>query len=104
MEEGSDPEALVMEPFVLSYSDLLILSSSDSIDDSSSSSPAEETIRRDSMTRSIMEALGPDGPGLLSVSGVPVASILRRSLLLLGRELALLDPESRKRILKVSGP
>lgn len=102
MEGGSDSEALVMEPFELSYSDLLILSSTDRIVNASSPSLEEEIIWRDSLRRSIMEALGPEGPGLLTVSGVPGASFLRRRLLLLARELALLDPERRKRILKVS--
>ncbi|KAK4749156.1 hypothetical protein SAY87_026605 [Trapa incisa] len=100
MDEAAVSESSVIEPFELSYSDLLILSKYNEIDDSSSSLSEEEITRRKSMRRCIMEALGPEGPGLLSISGVTGASVLRRRILLLGRELALLDPERRKRILK----
>ncbi|OWM66863.1 uncharacterized protein LOC116190017 isoform X1 [Punica granatum] len=100
MREESDSEALVMEPFELSYSDLVILSSTGPTDDPSSSASEEEILRWDSMRRSVMESLGPDGPGLLAVSGVPGVSFLRRRLQFAARELALLDPERRKRILK----
>lgn len=102
MGGGSESDVLVIEPFELSYSDLVILSSTDRIGDASSPSLEGEILRRDAVRRSIMEALGPDGPGLLTVSGVPGVSFLRRRLLFLARELALLDPERRKRILKVS--
>ncbi|KAG5250564.1 2-oxoglutarate (2OG) and Fe(II)-dependent oxygenase superfamily [Salix suchowensis] len=47
-----------------------------------------------------METLGPTGPGLLSITGVPKASILRQRLLPLARKLALLDHDRRKHILK----
>lgn len=50
---------------------------------------------------SIMEALGADGPGLLAVTGVPNASKLRSYLLPIARKLALLDRQTRNRILKV---
>ncbi|KAK7277616.1 hypothetical protein RJT34_22631 [Clitoria ternatea] len=49
---------------------------------------------------SIMEALGPTGPGLLAITGVPNASNLRSLLLPLARKLALLDRETRKLVLK----
>ncbi|KAJ1375407.1 Isopenicillin N synthase-like [Sesbania bispinosa] len=49
---------------------------------------------------SIMEALGANGPGLLAITGVPNASKLRSDLLPLARKLALLDRETRKRVLK----
>ncbi|KAH9785743.1 Fe2OG dioxygenase domain-containing protein [Citrus sinensis] len=47
-----------------------------------------------------MENLGPGGPGLLSITSVPNASIHRRNLLPLARKLALLNPDDRKRLLK----
>ncbi|KAM6558704.1 hypothetical protein CsatA_027943 [Cannabis sativa] len=84
------------ELFELHYSDLLILSS-DYVQ-SPSSSPAELQ-RLDIVKRHIMETLGPMGPGLLSVSGVPNYSVLRHCLPL-ARNLALLDSDQRNRILK----
>lgn len=90
-------EAEIMELYELSYSDLILLSSSSS---SSLSCSPDEGERLEMMTRSIMETLGPTGPGLLSITGVPDASVLRRKLLPLARKLALLDPEARKRVLK----
>ncbi|XP_022640613.1 uncharacterized protein LOC106771053 isoform X2 [Vigna radiata var. radiata] len=65
----------------LEYSDLCSPSSSSTVD-------------------SIMEALGPSGPGLLAVTGVPNASDLRSHLLPLARSLALLPRETRKLFLK----
>ncbi|KAK7345870.1 hypothetical protein VNO77_16483 [Canavalia gladiata] len=52
------------------------------------------------MVDSIMETLGPCGPGLLAITGVPNASNLCSHLLPLARKLALLDRETRKRVLK----
>nr|GEW10186.1 2-oxoglutarate (2OG) and Fe(II)-dependent oxygenase superfamily protein [Tanacetum cinerariifolium] len=49
----------------------------------------------------IMKNLGPSGPGLLAVTGVPIASDLRGTLLPLARKLALLNNDDRKRVLKV---
>ncbi|XP_062085484.1 uncharacterized protein LOC133791575 [Humulus lupulus] len=89
-------KAEILELFELPYSDLLLLSS-DCVQ-SSSSSPAELQ-RLDLVKRHIMETLGPMGPGLLSVSGVPNSSVLRRDLPL-ARNLALLDSDRRIRILK----
>nr|GEY41257.1 2-oxoglutarate (2OG) and Fe(II)-dependent oxygenase superfamily protein [Tanacetum cinerariifolium] len=50
----------------------------------------------------IMKNLGPSGPGLLAVTGVPIASDLRETLLPLARKLALLNNDDRKRVLKGS--
>lgn len=75
-------EAETIDLYELQYSDL--------------SSPSTSSI-----VDSIMEALGPTGPGLLAVTNVPNASNLRSHLLPLARNLALLDRESRKLVLKV---
>ncbi|XP_039031293.1 uncharacterized protein LOC120165923 isoform X2 [Hibiscus syriacus] len=77
----------ILRLYEIEYSDLMLLSSS-----SSSCSHYQEKI--------IMENLGPLGPGLLSVTNVPDASILRRKLLPLARKLALLSREDRQRILR----
>ncbi|TKY52655.1 hypothetical protein E2542_SST24177 [Spatholobus suberectus] len=58
-------------------------------------SPSSSTI-----VDSIMGALGPSGPGLLAITSVPNASNLRSHLLPLARNLALLDRETRKLVLK----
>ncbi|CAI0448805.1 unnamed protein product [Linum tenue] len=50
-----------------------------------------------------METLGLTGTGLLSITAVRRASLLRRSLLPLARNLALLDNDKRTRILKEYG-
>lgn len=86
----------ILAIYELQYSDLLLLSTPYH---SSSSLPENERIK--SITKSILEALGPDGPGLLAIIGVPNSSVLRRALLPLARNLALLNPDDRKRILKV---
>ncbi|KAF5454999.1 hypothetical protein F2P56_024619 [Juglans regia] len=94
-------EAEVLELYEIQYSDLMLLSSTISSSSSSSSSSLfEETDRLKLISRGVMEALGPPGPGLLSISGVPDASTLRQDLLPLARSLALLNPDERKRILK----
>ncbi|RWR88944.1 Oxoglutarate/iron-dependent dioxygenase [Cinnamomum micranthum f. kanehirae] len=96
MEEIDDSE--ILEPFQLHFSDLLLLSpSSPSLLLLSSSS---ENGRLESISRAVMETLGPSGPGLLAITGVPKASDLRRTLLPLARKLALLSNEDRRRILK----
>jgi hypothetical protein len=92
-------EAEVLELYELHYSDLMRLSST--ITPSSLSLAEEERESLKLISRDIMEALGPTGPGLLSISGVPDASTLRRDLLPLARRLALLNPDDRKSILKV---
>ncbi|EXB64215.1 hypothetical protein L484_002348 [Morus notabilis] len=89
-------EAEILDLYELPYSDLVFLSSDYA---KSSSMSTEELQRLDLTRRSIMEALGPMGPGLLSVVDVPNAAALRRDLPL-ARDLSLLDAESRKRILK----
>lgn len=96
---GDMEEAEVLELYELHYSDLMLLSST--ITPSSLSLAEEERESLKLISRDIMEALGPTGPGLLSISGVPDASTLRRDLLPFARRLALLNPDDRKSILKV---
>ncbi|XP_059660457.1 uncharacterized protein LOC132306888 [Cornus florida] len=95
MEEGA-----ILKLYELQYSDLMLLSSEEVPSSSSSSSSSEEIERLESITRSVMENLGPRGPGLLAITGVPDASERRRTLLSLARKLALVDTDDRKRILK----
>ncbi|KAK7270287.1 hypothetical protein RIF29_23316 [Crotalaria pallida] len=83
MKESTD---MMVEVYEVEYSDLV---------QSSSSSSCSSTI--ESM---IMESLGPRGPGLVAITGVPNASKLRSQLLPLARNLALLHPLTRKRLLK----
>ncbi|KAL8142550.1 hypothetical protein V2J09_015582 [Rumex salicifolius] len=88
----------ILEPYELSYSDLITLSS-DEI-----SLPSVDEIRRlEIVSGAVMENLGPNGPGLLTITGVPGASALRKTLLPLARKLALLPNDDRKRILKDHG-
>ncbi|KAI3934900.1 hypothetical protein MKW92_027308, partial [Papaver armeniacum] len=89
-----DIEAEILEPFQLQYSDLIQLSST------SSDYSEEEISRLDSISKTILETLGPTGPGLLVVTGVPQGSQLRRDLLPFARQLALLNHHDRRRILK----
>lgn len=91
-------DAAVLEPFELQYADLMLLSS---LDRGSSSSSKEENKRLESITRTMMENLGPFGPGLLSITGVSKAYSLRHNLLPLASKLALLNDDNRKKILKV---
>ncbi|KAJ7006183.1 hypothetical protein NC653_005514 [Populus alba x Populus x berolinensis] len=86
-------EAGVLELYELHYSDLLLLSSTSPV-------PEEGEERAEKIKKTIMETLGPTGPGLLSITGVPKASILRQRLLPLASKLALLDHDRRKHILK----
>lgn len=81
--EGSE----ILQLYEIQYSDLMLLSSS-----SSSCLHHQEEM--------IMENLGRMGPGLLSITNVPDVSHLRRKLLPLARNLSLLCPEDRKRILR----
>ncbi|XP_073157515.1 uncharacterized protein [Henckelia pumila] len=80
--------------FQLQYSDLVQLSA-----DEVPESPGERR-RLNLISDRIMHEIGPDGPGLLSVIGVPKARLLRQSLLPLARKLSLLSNDDRKRILK----
>ncbi|KAK1297145.1 hypothetical protein QJS10_CPB15g01851 [Acorus calamus] len=91
-------ESEVIEPFELHHSDLLLLSSP-----SSSPSGPGEIEWLESVSRAVMKALGPSGPGLLAITGVERALELRRSLLSLSRRLALLDNDDRRRVLKDHG-
>ncbi|KAF7818353.1 Isopenicillin N synthase-like [Senna tora] len=95
MERSETEEAEILELYELHYADLILLSSINA----SSTSPGNLD-KVETMTKTIMETLGPRGPGLLAITGVPNASKLRKEFLPLARELALLDHESRKRILK----
>lgn len=90
-------EAEILELYELPYSDLKLLCL-----DNTCSSSTEEIKRLETIRTSVMENLGPGGPGLLSITSVPNASIHRRNLLLLARKLALLNPDDRKRLLKVT--
>ncbi|KAI6674786.1 hypothetical protein NL676_002692 [Syzygium grande] len=97
----AEAAATAMQAYELSYSDLLLLSSPRR----HPSPPSEAELRRlDSIRGSVMEALGPAGPGLLCVRDIPEAPALRRELLPLARRLALLVPERRRRILQVFSP
>ncbi|KZV22530.1 hypothetical protein F511_09052 [Dorcoceras hygrometricum] len=80
--------------FHLRYSDLVQLSA-----DEIPESPGENH-RLQLISDQIMHNLGPNGPGLLSIIGVPKAQLLRQTLLPLARKLALLSNNDRKRILK----
>ncbi|KAH0978362.1 hypothetical protein GBA52_028081 [Prunus armeniaca] len=88
-------EAKVLQLYELSYPDLVLVSSNNV-----SLSSAEELDKLQSTSKAIMEALGPVGPGLLSITGVPNAAALRRDLLPLARKLTLLNPNHRKTVLK----
>lgn len=96
-ESQTDMEAAeVLQLYELRYSDLVLVSSNEE-----SLSSAGELERAESTSKAIMEALGPAGPGLLAITGVPKSASLRRALLPLARKLALLNPNHRKGILKV---
>lgn len=53
--------------------------------------------------QNVMEALGPGGPGLMAVTGIPSVEALRLTLLPLSRKLALMDDTQRRCILKDHG-
>ncbi|XP_010523684.1 PREDICTED: uncharacterized protein LOC104801985 isoform X2 [Tarenaya hassleriana] len=96
--DGEDmEEAEILELYELSYMDLVLLSHPEKA--LSSSSPGDRK-KHQLISRDVLEALGPTGPGLLCITGVPRAAVLRHRLLPLARKLALLDPDTRKRILK----
>ncbi|XP_059065453.1 uncharacterized protein LOC131041914 [Cryptomeria japonica] len=54
-------------------------------------------------TGDVMKALGPEGPGLLAITGVPNAQSLTNTLLSFARKLALMDDTQRRHILKDHG-
>ncbi|XP_020587435.1 uncharacterized protein LOC110029471 [Phalaenopsis equestris] len=95
-----ETEAEVFEPLELHYSDLVLLSSSRA---ASSSSSSEERERIEFVSSAVMKALGPLGPGLLAITGVPKASDWRRNFLPLARKLALLSKKERAQVLKDNG-
>ncbi|PIN02748.1 hypothetical protein CDL12_24735 [Handroanthus impetiginosus] len=84
----------ILELYELQYSDLMTLLS----DEKPASS--EEIRRLQLISEKILQNLGRDGPGLLSISGVPEARNLPQSLLPLARKLALMNYDDRKQILK----
>lgn len=92
VEEGE-----TLELYNLHYSDLMALSSSDQ----SLPTAYENMEYLESVMSTIMKNLGPSGPGLLAINGVPNSSVLRRTLLSMAPKLALLNHEDRKRLLKV---
>ncbi|XP_047952304.1 uncharacterized protein LOC125197825 [Salvia hispanica] len=83
----------ILELYHLQYADLMALSSLQ-IPTSN-----HEIQRLASISISIMQSLGRNGPGLLSITGVPAAQT-SQTLLPLARKLALLSNDDRKRILK----
>ncbi|CAA7030448.1 unnamed protein product [Microthlaspi erraticum] len=86
-------ESEILEPFELSLSDLRLFSRFHS-------SSRRDRSRCQWISRNVMEALGPTGPGLLCITGVLGSALLRRQLLPMARKLALLDPDKRIRLLK----
>lgn len=95
-----DAKAEILRPYELQFSDLLLLSS----DEPPLLSSSDNEIRRlESIASNIMENLGPTGPGLLAITGVPGASTLRTSLLRLAPQLALLNFQDLNRLLKENG-
>ncbi|XP_031492671.1 uncharacterized protein LOC116259151 [Nymphaea colorata] len=92
-------DAGILNAFELHYSDLVLLSSSSS---SPSTSVASQE-RLDSISRTVVETLGPGGHGLLAVIGVPNAGENSRKLLSFARKLALVEDDKRRRILKDHG-
>ncbi|KAK8959905.1 hypothetical protein KSP40_PGU006111 [Platanthera guangdongensis] len=93
-------EVEVMEPLEVDYSDLVLLSSSR---DASSSLSTEELQKIELISGAVMRVLGPSGPGLLSITGVPKAPALRKILLPFARKLALLGNKERAQVLKENG-
>lgn len=85
----------ILELFELQYSDLMALLSDQKPESN------EEIQQLELISKAIMQNLGRDGPGLLSISGVPKARNIPQTLLPLARKLALLNNDDRKRILKV---
>ncbi|XP_057800985.1 uncharacterized protein LOC131016320 [Salvia miltiorrhiza] len=79
----------ILELYHLQYADLMALLSHQN-------PPSNDEIQ---LSLSIMQNLGPKGPGLISIGGVPAARA-SQTLLLLARKLALLSNDDRKRILK----
>ncbi|KAL3849895.1 hypothetical protein ACJIZ3_011777 [Penstemon smallii] len=84
----------IVELYELQYSDLKLL-----LPDRKPPS-YEEIERLELISETIIQNLGPGGPGLLSINGFPKARVLRQTLLPLARKLALLNNDDRKRILK----
>ncbi|KAL6500518.1 hypothetical protein OROHE_025884 [Orobanche hederae] len=84
----------ILELYELQHSDLMTLLSDQK--------PAtiDEAVRLDLISKSIMQNLGPDGPGLISIDGVPKSRILGQNLLPMARKLSLLNSDDRKKILK----
>ncbi|KAM7501375.1 hypothetical protein LguiB_000279 [Lonicera macranthoides] len=96
-----EEEEEIIKPYELNFSDLILLSSDKPL--SSFSLASEEIERLQSITSTIMENLGPRGPGLIVITGVANTSTLRRTLLPLARKLSLLNFDDRKLVLKGHG-
>ncbi|KAL9227532.1 hypothetical protein vseg_003212 [Gypsophila vaccaria] len=89
-EEGRE----IIEAYTLHYSDLISLSSPPS------PPPSSAEIRRlEAVSTAVVEALGPTGAGLLAITAVPNTAALRRTVLPLARDLALLPRRRRNRLL-----
>ncbi|PKA48803.1 hypothetical protein AXF42_Ash020977 [Apostasia shenzhenica] len=87
----------VFVPLEVRYSDLVVLSSP-----SAAASLSRKDLERiEAISDAVMKALGPSGPGLLSIAGVPKAPALRSALLPLARKLALLGNKERAQVLKI---
>ncbi|KAK1420526.1 hypothetical protein QVD17_22197 [Tagetes erecta] len=87
-------ESETLELYNLHYSDLMALSSS----------AHHLPTQYKNIQSLIMKNLGPSGPGLLAITGVPNSSHLRRTLLSMAPNLALLtNQDHRKRLLKDHG-
>lgn len=98
-------EAKVLDLYSLNYSDLILLSKHRTDNVLQSLSNQQKDLQRlETLRTSILENLGPNGPGLISISNVPNASFLQNSLLPLARRLSLLHPENRNKLLKVFFP
>ncbi|KAD3068608.1 hypothetical protein R6Q59_017370 [Mikania micrantha] len=92
-------EGETLELYNLHYSDLMALSPSVH----QLPTVYENSKYLESVMSTIIKNLGPLGPGLLAITGVPNASDLRRGLLPMARKLALLNNDDRKRVLKDHG-
>ncbi|KAK6141364.1 hypothetical protein DH2020_024914 [Rehmannia glutinosa] len=84
----------ILQLYEVQYSDLVTLMSDQN------PATVEEIERLELISKAILQNLGRDGPGLLSINGVPKARTLPQTLLPLARKLALLNNDDRKRILK----
>eukprot|EP01018_Ginkgo_biloba_P021578 Gb_36428 [translate_table: standard] len=87
----------IIQLLQVDYSELIQASS---VTESGHANIIEASTLKNKCMESIMEALGPKGPGLLSITGVHNVEALRSTLLPLARKLALMADADRRRILK----